>query len=147
MLERVDHEPERALREQAHVRPAVRLARLQRDRAFRNARYGKTGMTGRIAVAIAGRAGRPGFGKAPTGLESPMRGARQQQRIRFRGRAHPGHGGIRDIHQHFARQARVDDRTADEIRRGAWDRKQAGGDEAAGGRLGNRNRLVALLQE
>jgi hypothetical protein len=57
-------------RESVHVRDPIRAPGLQRKDVFHRTGYGETSVSGGVAIAIAGRAGRAGLGEAPIGTDA-----------------------------------------------------------------------------
>jgi hypothetical protein len=104
--------------ERVHVGQPVGAASFQRHGRRLRADDRHAAMAGGVAIAVAGRSGRAGFGQAPIGGKAQADPARQQLRVDFRGRADPLHRVIRDVHQDPPHMARIDQRRAEKIGRG-----------------------------
>jgi hypothetical protein len=66
-----------------HVGEPLGVAGLKRNSPLDGASNRKTGVAGRITVAIANRSGRAGFTQTPSCREACLRAARKQQRVRL----------------------------------------------------------------
>src|SRR4029077_10061490 len=95
---------ERALGEGIHICKPLGAAGSQRNRALGRADNRDAAMTGRIAVAVAGRSGGAGFAKTPNRAVSLAHAARQKQRIGFRRWPKALHLGVADAEQRRARR-------------------------------------------
>ena len=103
-------------------------------------------MAGRVAVAVAGRAGGAGLAEAPGRAQPLARGAREEQRVGL-GRGAHAVLQLADLQEPLARGDGIDDGAAEEIGGGAGHREQRRGDEAAGRGFGDRDRLAPRLQQ
>ena len=104
-------------------------------------------MAGRISVAVAARTAGAGFAQAPGGAEVGSHPLREQLRERFACRAHPRHVLRGQAQQRKSGLAGIDDATAEVVGGCARHRDQRGVDQPARGGFGDRERLLALLEQ
>src|SRR5687767_15708292 len=91
-----------------HVPEPVVLPCIEPQRALRRSGHRDPGVPGRVAVAVAGRAGRAGFAKTPSRLEAAPGQARADARVALGGRAMALEEGLVEVTQRLPRLAGVD---------------------------------------
>jgi len=104
-------------------------------------------MAGLVAVAVAARAARAGFAQAPGCTEALAHALREQPGERLGRRAKARHILRRDADERRAARARIDDAASQIPGGGSRHRHERGVDQAAGGRFGDRERLLAFLEQ
>jgi 4-carboxymuconolactone decarboxylase len=150
--EHLEQQIERRHAERTHVGNAIAAAGLERDRALDGTGLGcpyngEAAMPGRVAVAIASRAGGATLGQGPSRGEALPRGLRQQPRIGLGRGAHAERLEVPDIHQRLPRHLGIDDGPAEEVGRRSGHCQERRRNEAAGRGFRNNDRFAPLLQE